>query len=255
MSRTDSRHPRSTRADIFLVKKGFAASRTEASAAIAAGGVIVDGKTLSKAAQLLADNVNVTYMRPHAYVSRGGVKLAAAFERFSLSPAGLNALDIGASTGGFTQVLLERGANHVFAVDVGHGQLSATLAEDSRVTSLEGINARRLTGAEIPERIGCVVADVSFITLRLALPPALALASTGAWLVALFKPQFEVGRDHIGKGGIVRDAAAREASLADFTQWLSEEQRWSIIGTAPSPIEGGDGNVEYLVAARNERGV
>jgi 23S rRNA (cytidine1920-2'-O)/16S rRNA (cytidine1409-2'-O)-methyltransferase len=243
------------RADVFLVKKGFAASRAEAAAAIAAGGVTVDGKTIGKSSQLLTDDATVTYARPHPYVSRGGVKLVAALDQFSLSPAGMTALDIGASTGGFTQVLLERGARHVYAVDVGHGQLHASLVADSRVTPLEGVNARNLSAAEIPETFDCIVADVSFISLRLALPPALTLAPSGAWLIALFKPQFEVGRDHIGKGGIVRDATAREAALTDFTRWLSAEQHWTIVGTMPSPIEGGDGNVEYLVAARNERGL
>jgi 23S rRNA (cytidine1920-2'-O)/16S rRNA (cytidine1409-2'-O)-methyltransferase len=238
------------RADVFLVRKGFAASRAEASAAIAAGGVHANGRKVLKPSALLPDDADVTFEGAHPYVSRGGIKLAAALDHFALSPEGLACLDIGASTGGFTQVLLERGAKHATAIDVGHGQLSPIIANDPRVTSLEGVNARDLSAAQIPEPPQAIVADVSFISVKLALPNALALAAPGAWLVALLKPQFEVGRDNIGKGGIVRDTAARDAALADFVQWLSTDRNWTVIGSMQSPIEGGDGNVEYLVAAR-----
>jgi 23S rRNA (cytidine1920-2'-O)/16S rRNA (cytidine1409-2'-O)-methyltransferase len=246
--------PRSqvVRADVFLVRKGFASSRPEASAAIAAGGVYANGKQVVKPSSLLSDSANVTFERAHPYVSRGGIKLAAALDHFALSPEGLVCLDIGASTGGFTQVLLERGAKHVTAIDVGHGQLNPVIANDPRVTSLEGVNARDLTAAQNAESPQAIAADVSFISLKLALPNALALAAPGAWLVALFKPQFEVGRDNVGKGGIVRDAAVREAALSDFLQWLSSDQKWAVIGTIQSPIKGGDGNVEYLVTARDD---
>jgi 23S rRNA (cytidine1920-2'-O)/16S rRNA (cytidine1409-2'-O)-methyltransferase len=247
--------PRSqaTRADIFLVRHGFAASRAEASAAIAAGGVHANGKIVTKPSTLVADDAQVMFERAHPYVSRGGIKLAAALDHFSLSPEGLACLDIGASTGGFTQVLLKRGAKHVTAIEVGHGQLSPAIANDPRVTSLEGMNARDLSAAQIPEPPQAIVADVSFISLKLALPNALALAAPGAWLVALFKPQFEVGRDNIGKGGIVRDAVARAAALSDFVRWLSADQKWTVVGSMQSPIEGGDGNMEYLVAAGRVR--
>ena len=239
------------RADVFLVRKGFAASRAEASAAIAAGGVHANGKKVIKPSALLPDDADVTFQRAHPYVSRGGIKLAAALDHFALSPERLVCFDIGASTGGFTQVLLERDAKHVTAVDVGHGQLNPVIANDPRVTSLEGVNARELSAAQILEPPQAIVADVSFISLKLALPNPLALAASGAWLVALFKPQFEVGRENIGKGGIVRDVAAHEEALSDFVEWLSSDQKWTVTGSMQSPIEGGDGNVEYLVAGRN----
>jgi 23S rRNA (cytidine1920-2'-O)/16S rRNA (cytidine1409-2'-O)-methyltransferase len=246
------RSQETVRADVFLVGKGFAASRAEASAAIAAGGVHANGKKVIKPSALLPDDADVTFQRAHPYVSRGGIKLAGALDHFALSPEGLECLDIGASTGGFTQVLLERGAKHVTAIDVGRGQLHPLIANDPRVTSLEGVNARELNAAQIPEAPQAIVADVSFIGLKLALPNALALTAPGAWLVALFKPQFEVGRENVGKGGIVRDAEAREAALSGYLHWLSTYQKWTVIGSTQSPIEGGDGNVEYLVSARNE---
>jgi len=241
------------RADVFLVKKGLAASRAEASAAIAAGGVHANGKIVAKPSALLPEDAEVTFLRAHRYVSRGGVKLAAALEQFALSPAELICVDLGASTGGFTQVLLERGAAHVYAVDVGHGQLNPAIAQHPRVSSIERTNARDLGATQIPESPHAIVADVSFISLKIALPNALALASPDAWLVALFKPQFEVGRNNVGKGGIVKDIAARERALAVFVDWLSSEQHWTVTGSMRSPIEGGDGNVEHLVAARNDR--
>jgi 23S rRNA (cytidine1920-2'-O)/16S rRNA (cytidine1409-2'-O)-methyltransferase len=238
------------RADVFLVQHGFAASRAEAQAAIAAGNVHADGQTILKPSQPIADAANIAYERAHPYVSRGALKLIAALDKFLLSPQGLVCLDIGASTGGFTQVLLERGATKVFAVDVGHGQMQAAIANDARVVAIEGTNARGLSAAQIPELPQAVVADVSFISLKLALPPALELAAAGAWLVALVKPQFEVGRGNVGKGGVVRNAAARTAALDDVVAWLSSVQGWSVIGQMESPIPGGDGNHEFLVAAR-----
>ncbi|MGD0864625.1 MAG: TlyA family RNA methyltransferase [Rhizomicrobium sp.] len=238
------------RADLFLVRNGFAASRAEAQAAIAAGRVLADGCAVLKPSQPIADTACIAYEKSHPYVSRAALKLIAALDRFSLSPQGLVCLDLGASTGGFTQVLLERGAAKVYAVDVGHGQLHADVTTDSRVLSLEGVNARDLSAAQVPERPQAIVADVSFIGLKLALPPSLAMAAPGAWLVALVKPQFEAGRSNIGKGGIVRNEAARNAALDDIVAWISSVQGWSVIGHIESPIEGGDGNVEFLVAAR-----
>jgi 23S rRNA (cytidine1920-2'-O)/16S rRNA (cytidine1409-2'-O)-methyltransferase len=213
--------------------------------------VHANGKKVKKPSALLPDDADVTFQRAHPYVSRGGIKLAGALDYFALSPEGLVCLDIGASTGGFTQVLLERGAKHVTAIDVGHGQLNPVIANDPRVTSLEGVNARELSAAQIAEPPQAIVADVSFISLKLALPNALVLAAPGAWLVALFKPQFEVGRENVGKGGIVRDVVARDAALSDFVPWLSMDQKWHVIGSMRSPIEGGDGNVEFLVAAQS----
>jgi 23S rRNA (cytidine1920-2'-O)/16S rRNA (cytidine1409-2'-O)-methyltransferase len=182
-------------------------------------------------------------------VSRGALKRARALEQFRYSPADAVCLDIGASTGGFTQLLLERIARRIYAVDVGHGQLHPSLRDDPRVVTLEGCNARELTQEQIAEPVDAVVADVSFISLKLALPPALLLARKGAWLVALVKPQFEVGRARIGRGGIVRDASARETALREIVEWLPS-LGWMVEHTMESPILGGSGNQEYLLAAR-----
>ena len=238
------------RADVFLVEHGYAKSRTEAQSAIRSGHVRINGQIVHKPSHLMAPGATVEYVKPHPYVSRGALKLAAALDRFALSPAGLVCLDIGASTGGFTEILLQRGARRVYAVDVGHGQLAAKLKRDERVVSREGVNARELNNEKVPEPPQAIVADVSFIGLRLALPPALAMAPAGAWLVALVKPQFEVGRFAVGKGGIVRDAEAQEAALSDLSHWLDGVSGWSVLGHIESPVEGGDGNREFLLAAK-----
>jgi 23S rRNA (cytidine1920-2'-O)/16S rRNA (cytidine1409-2'-O)-methyltransferase len=245
-----SRENRGRRADVVLVDRGFASSRAEAQAAIAAGHVHADGKAIIKPAQLLSDAADIDYAPAHPYVSRGALKLLAALDSFRISPEGLVCLDIGASTGGFTQVLLERGAMKVFAVDVGHAQLHPKLASDPRVVSLEGHNARVLDAAQIPEPPQFIVADVSFISLKLALPPAIALAPPGARLIALIKPQFEVGRAKIDKGGIVKSEADRVAARDGITAWLTDDQGWIVEGAMESPIPGGDGNKEYLLAAK-----
>jgi 23S rRNA (cytidine1920-2'-O)/16S rRNA (cytidine1409-2'-O)-methyltransferase len=245
---------RSERADVFLVSHGFAASRAEAQAAIQAGRVEADGQKITKPAQKLRESMTIQYETAHPYVSRGGVKLAAALDHFALSPEGRVCLDLGASTGGFTQVLLERGATHVYAVDVGHDQLHAKLRSDPRVSALDGLNARDLTVARIPQAPQGITADVSFISLKLALPPALHLAAKDAWAVLLVKPQFEVGPRGVSKGGIVRDASAREAAVAEVTGWM-KAQGWQMIGTMDSPITGGEGNREYLVAAKKVEAV
>ena len=239
----------SKRADVFLVNQGLAASRAEAQAAIRAGHVSVDGEQVKKAAQKLQSHMNVSYQPPHPYVSRGGVKLAAALDHFGLLPETRICLDIGASTGGFTQVLLERRAARVYAVDVGHGQLHAKIKADRRVVPLEGLNARELTRAKIPEPPQAIVADVSFISLKQALPAALTLASRDAWAVFLVKPQFELGRWGAPRSGVVKDESARVAVLAELTEWV-KAQGWHVIGSMESPITGGDGNKEYLLAAR-----
>lgn len=237
------------RADLFLVEHGYAASRTEARHAIEAGRVRIGGAQIAKPSQLVAKDAEVIYSPAHPYVSRGALKLAAALDRFQLSPADAVCLDIGASTGGFTELLLERGARRIYAVDVGHGQLHRSLRGDPRIIAIEGCNVRELTQAQIAEPVDAIVADVSFISLKLALPPALQLTHSGAWLVALVKPQFEVGRANINRGGIVRDASTRDSALRDIAEWLPS-LGWMIEDTMESPILGGSGNQEYLLAAR-----
>ncbi|MBV8976037.1 MAG: TlyA family RNA methyltransferase [Alphaproteobacteria bacterium] len=240
----------SARADVFLVEHGYAQTRAEAQEAIAAGCVSSGGKLVTKPSQRLNESAHIKYSRAHPFVSRGALKLSAALDTFELSPRDRICLDIGASTGGFSQVLLLRGARRVYAVDVGHGQLAPKIAADHRVVVLEGTNARDLTEAAISCRPQAVVADVSFISLTLVLPNALALADRGAWLVALVKPQFEVGRAHVGKGGIVKDAQRQRDAVDRIGQWIAKEQGWSVLGTMESPVKGGDGNREFLIAAR-----
>jgi 23S rRNA (cytidine1920-2'-O)/16S rRNA (cytidine1409-2'-O)-methyltransferase len=185
------------------------------------------------------------------YVSRAGLKLAHALDHFGFDPAGCCCLDIGASTGGFTQVLLERGAAKVFAVDVGHGQLAAALAADPRVVDLEGTDARRIDGTLVPATPDFIVADVSFIGLEKALPAALALAAPAARLVVLVKPQFEAGPNDVGKDGVVRNEAVRDAAVRRIAGWL-EGAGWSVDDRVPSPVPGKTGNIEWLIAARRD---
>ncbi len=236
------------RADIVLVERGFFASRARAQAAIAAGLVKVGGVALGKASEAVADDDRIEAQAPHPWVSRGGVKLVAALDAFALDPAGLVCLDIGASTGGFTDVLLARGAAEVIAVDVGHGQLHPRLAADPRVRSLEGLDARALTRELIGEPPRAIVCDVSFISQRLVLPSVLALAAAPAWVVSLIKPQFEVGRANLVKGRVKDDDALARAS-ADI-QALIEAEGWTVLGVIPSPVLGGGGAKEFLIAAR-----
>jgi 23S rRNA (cytidine1920-2'-O)/16S rRNA (cytidine1409-2'-O)-methyltransferase len=236
------------RLDLALVARGLVATRAKARDLIARGEVRVDGEVVQKPAMSVRERQAIAVdAQAAAQVSRGAVKLAAALDRFRLDPAGRVALDVGASTGGFTQVLLERGATRVYAVDVGKGQPHASLTSDPRVVTLEECDARTLDRALVPEAIDAIVADVSFISLRKVLPAALALAAPACWLVALVKPQFEVGRDGVGKGGIVRDRVLREKALADVRDWLAAQAGWSVIGDMASPIEGGSGNVEFLL--------
>jgi 23S rRNA (cytidine1920-2'-O)/16S rRNA (cytidine1409-2'-O)-methyltransferase len=243
----------SSRADVFLVEHGYAKTRAEAQDAIEAGKVFFSGRRVTKPSQLLNETGRIEYERAHPYVSRGAIKLDAAIDHFQLDAHGLVCLDIGASTGGFTEILLLRGAVRVYAVDVGHGQLVPKIANDPRVVSLERLNARDLTDRHIIGQCPqAIVADVSFISLKLALPPALAMAEKEAWLIALCKPQFEVGKEHVGKGGIVRDEYQRTSALIEFVNWLNQQGAWSVLGWTDSPIEGGDGNKEFLVAARND---
>ena len=215
------------------------------------GNVFSGEARLDKPGQQVSGDLAITVRGPeHPWVSRGGMKLAHAFETFDVPVAGLVCLDVGASTGGFTDVLLKAGAAKVFAVDVGKGQLDWSLRHDERVVVLEGTNARNLTKQEIPETPALIVCDASFIGLRTVLPAALALAEGGAHLVALIKPQFEVGKGRVGKGGVVRDPALHEEVCETISVWLSDEMGWDVIGVVPSPITGPKGNIEFLIVAK-----
>jgi 23S rRNA (cytidine1920-2'-O)/16S rRNA (cytidine1409-2'-O)-methyltransferase len=236
------------RADVVLVERGFFASRARAQEAIAAGLVTVNGAIIRKASDSVPEEAVITAEQPHPYVSRGGVKLAAALDVFQIDPKDKICLDIGASTGGFTEVLLKRGASHVYAVDVGHSQLHPNVVGNARVTNLEGTDARSLNADIIPQATDLLVSDVSFISLKLVLPTAIALLKPHAELAVLVKPQFEAGRDHVKKG-IVRDGAVHRAVCEDMTAFIAS-LGFEIMGLIPSPIEGGDGNREFLLGAR-----
>ncbi|MDE3175106.1 MAG: TlyA family RNA methyltransferase [Pseudomonadota bacterium] len=240
------------RADVLLVERALFASRARAQEAIAAGLVRADGELVRKASQSLDAAAVISASAPHPWASRGGLKLVAALDAFSLDPSGLACLDVGASTGGFTDVLLSRGARSVVAVDVGHGQFDPRLAADRRVRLLEGRDARGLVAADLFEPPQAVVCDVSFISQRLALPPALALAAPGAWLATLIKPQFEVGPARVVKGQVKDEAAQREACEAVCAALAA--LGWDSLGLIPSPIAGGDGAREFLLAARRGAG-
>jgi 23S rRNA (cytidine1920-2'-O)/16S rRNA (cytidine1409-2'-O)-methyltransferase len=241
--------PMRKRADIVLVERGFFSSRARAQAAIAAGLVRVGGVALKKASEEVAGDAPIEAEAPHPWASRGGIKLAAALDAFALDPTGLVCLDIGASTGGFTDVLLARGGAKVVAVDVGHGQLDPRLAEDPRVRSLEGVDARALTAAALGETPDVIVIDVSFISQRLVLPHVLKLAAERAWLVSLIKPQFELDRTDLVKGRVASEAALERA--CDGVRATIETEGWTVLGLMPSPILGGAGAREFLIAARH----
>lgn len=244
------------RLDDLLVRRGLFPTRSRARDAVVRGAVAVDGRTVTRPGQPTRPDAVFEVDDPaRGYVSRAALKLVRGLDAFGLDPAGRQALDVGASTGGFTQVLLERGAARVFALDVGHGQLDARLAADQRVTALEKLNARDLTLDHLGGvRLEFVASDVSFISLKLALPPALALAAPGAACVLLVKPQFEAGRAAIGRGGLLRDPADGERIAADLAAWLGGQPGWRALGTVPSPIEGGDGNREFLLAGIKDGG-
>lgn len=231
------------------MERGLFDSRAKAKAAIEAGGVLADGVQVGKAADLVEEGAQITATPAHPYVGRGALKLVHALDLWPVAVRDRTVVDVGSSTGGFTEVALERGAARVYAVDVGRGQLHPKLAGDPRVVSLEGVDARHLTPVMIPDAPDLVVTDVSFIGLAKALPAALGLASKGAELVALVKPQFEVGPDLVGKGGLVKDEAARQRALADVSDFVTGSG-WIVRATADSPITGGDGNREYLLWAQ-----
>ena len=234
------------RLDEALVARGLYASRARARDAVLRGTVLVNGEPARKPSQNIYPEAKLSVAdQAQAYVSRAALKLIVALDHFNIPVKGCVALDIGASTGGFTQVLLERDARLVIAIDVGHGQMAL---EDERIRLHEGVNARDLSREEVPEDVALVVVDVSFIPLHIALMPALDLVADGAHLVALIKPQYEVGRAGVGKGGIVKDDLAHEKVCADVSEFVTK-QGWRVLGVIPSPMEGGDGNAEFLLAA------
>ena len=236
------------RLDQLLVERGLFDSRAKARAAIEAGAVAVDGDTAERPAAMVEPSARIEAAAAHRWVGRGGLKLEHALSLWPVPVEGRVALDVGASTGGFTEVLLERGARRVYAVDVGRGQLHPRIAADPRVTALEGVDARSLNAALIPEPPEVVVCDASFIGLAKVLPAALARAAPGAHLVALVKPQFEAGREEVGKGGVVRDPEVHRRVCAAAADWVAS-QGWRVVGIAESPITGPEGNVEFLLGA------
>ncbi len=240
---------RKTRADTALVERGLVESRSRAQALIMAG-VVFSGETrIDKPGQMIATDVALEVRgADHPWVSRGGLKLVRALDEFRIDPPGLVCLDIGASTGGFTDVLLARGAARVYAVDVGQGQLAWKLRNDPRVVVLERVNARHLSRAQVPEPVDLIVCDASFIGLETVLPAPLALAAPSARLIALIKPQFEVGKARVGKGGIVRDPALHAEVCRRIEAWLSGLEGWRTLGLTESPIKGAEGNTEFLIA-------
>ncbi len=239
------------RLDRVLVDRGLVPTRSRARDLIARGCVMVGGAAATKPGQEVEPDVDVAVSDDvGAYVSRGSLKLAAALAHFGFTADGIAALDVGASTGGFTQVLLEAGARRVYAVDVGRGQLHPSIAGDPQVVSLEGTDARGLDPLQIPEAVGAIVADVSFISLTKVLPVPLSFAGPGAWLAALINPQFEAGRQAVGKGGIVRDAADRQRAVETVRDWVMMQPGWRVEGVIDSPLPGGSGNQEFLIGAR-----
>lgn len=240
------------RADQLLVARGLAESRTRAQALIMSGNVFVGDKRVAKAGDQIAEDAELIIKgRDHPWVSRGGIKLDHGLTHFGIDVTGMTALDVGSSTGGFTDVLLSRGAAKVFAVDAGTNQLAWKLRQDERVSVHEQTNAREITCEIITDPIDIVVCDASFIALSKVLDAALDLARPGAWLVALVKPQFEAGREEVGKGGVVRDPDVHQRVCDAAAAWV-QSKRWRVLGVEPSPITGPEGNIEFLLGAQKE---
>jgi len=240
-----------SRLDDVLVTRGLVNTRSQAQASIMAGMVFQGETRLNKPGQQIPVDTDITIRgRAHPWVSRGGIKLAHALSYFDITPSGAICLDIGASTGGFTDVLLTRGASKVYAVDAGHGQLNWQLRNDPRVIVCERVNARYLNANQVPERVGLVVCDTSFISLTKVLPAPLQRSQPDATLIALIKPQFETERAKVGKGGVVRDPAVHGDVCEKILAWISAQPDWRVLGLEKSPITGPRGNVEFLVAAR-----
>jgi 23S rRNA (cytidine1920-2'-O)/16S rRNA (cytidine1409-2'-O)-methyltransferase len=243
--------PAKKRIDHLLVERGLAESRTRAQAYVMAGLVFSGERRIEKSGQQLPEDAPIELRgQDHPWVSRGGLKLAHGIDHFAISPANKICIDVGASTGGFTDVMLENGAAKVYAVDVGRGQLAWKLRQDDRVVVLEKTNARYLTDEIIPDGIEFIGCDASFIGLETVLPAAMARADTGAHIIALIKPQFEVGKGQVGKGGVVRDPALHDEVCARIENWMTGLPGWVVLGITESPITGPEGNKEFLIAAR-----
>ncbi len=238
------------RLDQLLVDRGLVESKSRAQALIMAGLVYTGEKRLDKPGQPVPEDLQVDLRgQDHPWVSRGGLKLAKAIESFPIAPEGKVAIDVGASTGGFTDVLIQNGAAKVYAVDVGQGQLAWKLRQDPRVVVLEKTNARHLTAEQVPEPVDLVVCDASFIGLETVLPAALSLTKPQAWLAALIKPQFEVGKGRVGKGGVVREPELHKEVCDRIEAWVGKLPGWTVRGIVESPIKGPEGNIEFLIAA------
>ena len=237
------------RADLYLTENGYYESRARAQAAIKAGLVKVDGKRLKKPSEKLSDLNEISAKAEHPWVSRGGLKLAYALKKFGVSPEGKTCLDVGASTGGFSDVLRQNGAARVYAVDVGHGQLHASLQDVAEIISMEGQDARTLTAAHFTAKPQLIVCDASFISCMKVLEVPLTLAAKTADLITLVKPQFEVGKSGVGRGGLVKSESLALQALSDVSAWVTA-QGWHVTATCKSPIKGGSGNTEYLLHAR-----
>jgi len=248
--------PGKMRLDQLLVDRGLVESRAKGQGLIMAGKVYSETRRLDKAGLQVGEDIPIDIKgQDHPWVSRGGLKLIRGLEQFTIDPTGVTCLDVGASTGGFSDVLLAKGAAKVYAVDVGHGQLAWKLRQDDRVVVIERFNARNLTNEQIPDPIGLIVCDASFIGLQTVLPASLALAAPGAHLVALIKPQFEVGKGRVGKGGVVRDPVLHAEVIDKIKTWLDGLSGWRVIGVTESPIKGPEGNIEFLIGAVFERNV
>lgn len=239
------------RADQLLVEQGLAENATKAQALIMAGAVLCGTKRIDKAGDLLKPEAVLTVKgKEFPWVSRGGLKLVKGLDDSGIDPAGMVCIDVGCSTGGFTDVLLTRGAKRVYAVDVGYGQLAQKLRADERVVVLERMNARHLTPEHIPEKVDLIVCDASFIRLENVLPRPMSFAKkTGAALIALIKPQFEVEKYQVGENGVVRDSALHEEVCARVREWLDSQTGWTVKSLCPSPIKGPEGNIEFLISA------
>jgi|TARA_R110002096_G_scaffold415163_1_gene616732 23S rRNA (cytidine1920-2'-O)/16S rRNA (cytidine1409-2'-O)-methyltransferase len=240
------------RADQILVDRGLAESRSRAQAYIMAGNVYAGEQKITKSGQQLKEDVILEVRgKEHPWVSRGGLKLAKGLQEFDIDVSGMTVIDVGASTGGFTDVCLEAGAAKVYAVDVGHGQLAWKIRNDDRVVVLEKTNARYLNVEQIPEPANLIVCDASFIGLQTVLPAPMSLAADGCVLVALIKPQFEVGKGKVGKGGVVREPDLHKEVCDKIENWITEEMTgWTMIGLTQSPIKGPEGNIEFLIGAK-----
>ncbi len=243
------------RADQAVVGQGLAASRTRAQALILAGKVLANDTRIDKAGQMIAKDAMLRLKgKDHPWVSRGGLKLAHGLDYFEIDAAGSVVIDVGASTGGFTDVVLTAGAKKVYAVDVGHGQLDWKLRNDKRVVVMERTNARHLTRDDIADEIDLIVCDASFISLKTVLPGAMSLAAAKAHMIALIKPQFEVGKGEVGKKGVVRDPKLHQQVISNVSDWLADADGWRVLGVVESPITGPEGNFEFLIGAQYDRG-